>query len=172
VAAEDKHAFVEELATHHSERLRRFLRTRVRNAADIPDIIQEVFLRLLRVPNHETIRAPEAYIFTVAHHVAQQHTLRSTVSAGSVELGEVLSELQAVIEVDPALEVTARQCLEQLDEALDELSPKTRATFLFYRRDGMSMDEISARLGISRAMAKKYLVKALAHFRQRLKDTE
>jgi RNA polymerase sigma factor (sigma-70 family) len=172
VAAEDKHAFVEELAVSHSERLRRFLRTRVRNSADIPDIIQEVFLRLLRVPNHETIRAPEAYIFTVAHHVAQQHTLRSTASAGSVELGEVLSELQAVIEADPALEVTARQCLEQLDDALDELSPKTRATFLFYRRDGMSMDEIGARLGISRAMAKKYLVKALAHFRQRLKDTE
>ena len=172
MAGEDTHAFVEQLAGSHSERLRRFLRTRVRNSADIPDIIQEVFLRLLRVPNHETIRAPEAYIFTVAHHVAQQHTLRSAASAGSVELSEVLSELQAVVEADPALEVTAGQCLEQLDDALAELSPKVQATFLLYRRDGMSMDEIGARLGISRPLAKKYLVRALAHFRQRLKDAE
>lgn len=172
VAAEDKHAFVEELVASHGERLRRFLRTRVRNPADIPDIIQEVFLRLLRVPNHETIRAPEAYIFTVAHHVAQQHTLQSAAGAGSIELGQVLSELGAVTEADPALEVTARQCLEELDDALGELSPKIQATFLLYRRDGVSMDEIGQRLGISRPMAKKYLVKALAHFRQRLKDTE
>jgi RNA polymerase sigma-70 factor (ECF subfamily) len=167
-----KHALVEELATRHGERLRRFLRSRVRNTADIPDIIQEVFLRMLRVPNHETIRVPEAYIFTIAHHVAQQHTLQSAPGRVSVELGEVLSELLAVAESDPALEVGAEQCLNELDIALKQLSPKIQATFLLYRRDGLSMDEISAKLGISRPMAKKYLVKALVHFRKRLKDTE
>ena len=104
---EDKHALVEELATRHGRGLRRFLRSRVRNAADIPDIIQEVFLRLLRVPNHETIRAPEAYIFTVAHHVAQQHSLRKTADTATAKLGEVLSELLAVTEADPALEAIA-----------------------------------------------------------------
>jgi RNA polymerase sigma factor (sigma-70 family) len=169
---DDKNALVEELATRHGERLRRFLRTRVRNTADIPDIIQEVFLRLLRVPNHETIRVPEAYIFTIAHHVALQHTLQSARGRVSVELGELLSELLAVSESDPALEVSAEQCLNELDIALRQLSPKIQATFLLYRRDGLSMDEISAKLGISRPMAKKYLVKALVHFRKRLKDTE
>jgi len=172
LAVEDTRALVEELATKHSEHLRRFLRTRVRNAEDIPDIIQEVFLRLLRVPNVETIRTPEAYIFTIAYHVAQQHALRSTVSASYVELGEVLSEVLAATESDPALEASAQQCIEELDDALNELSPKVQYTFLSYRRDGLSMDEISERLGISKAMAKKYLVKALTHFRKRLKDTE
>jgi RNA polymerase sigma-70 factor (ECF subfamily) len=170
--AADAHAFVAELATNHSERLRRFLRGRVRNSADIPDIIQEVFLRLLRIPNHETIRVPEAYIFTVAQHVAQQYALRSAASGGAVELSEVLSERQVVVEADPALEITARQCLERLGEALTELSAKAQATFLLYRCDGMSIDEVSERLGISRPMAKKYIVKALAHFRRRLKDAE
>lgn len=172
MAVEDKNALVEDLAARHGERLRRFLRSRVRNSADIPDIIQEVFLRLLRVPNHETIRAPEAYIFTIAHHVAQQHTLKSAPGRVSVELSEVLSELRSVTEGDPALEVSAEQCLNELDHALRQLSPKIQATFLFYRRDGLSMDEISAKLGISRPMAKKYLVKALVHFRKRLKDIE
>jgi DNA-directed RNA polymerase specialized sigma24 family protein len=57
-------ALMQELASRQSEPLRKFLRARVRNTADIPDIIQEAFLRLLRVPNFETIRAPDAYIFT------------------------------------------------------------------------------------------------------------
>ncbi len=168
----DKHALVEDLAAEHGERLRGFLRSRVRNAADIPDIMQEVFLRLLRVPNHETIRTPEAYIFTIAHHVAQQHSLKSSSGRIYVELSEVLSELRAVTDCDPELEVSAAQCLEELDDALHQLSPKVQATFLFHRRDGLSIDEISARLGISRPMAKKYLVKALVHFRKRLKATE
>jgi RNA polymerase sigma-70 factor (ECF subfamily) len=169
VTVEDRYALVEDLAAKHGEQLRRFLRTRVRNAADIPDIIQEAYLRLLRVPNHETIRAPEAYIFTIAHHVAQQHSLRSAARAAVTDLSQVLDEVRAVTDVDPALEVSAQQCIEELDDALSELSPKVQYTFLAYKRDGLSMDEISARLGISRPMAKKYLVKALVHLRKRLK---
>jgi RNA polymerase sigma factor (sigma-70 family) len=161
------HALVEELATRHGQKLRRFLRSRVRNSADIPDIVQEVFLRLLRIPNHETIRAPEAYVFTVANHVAQQHSLKSTTA---LQLGDGLPEVRAVS--DPALEVVAQQCVELLDRALLQLSPKAQATFLLHRRDGKSMDEISQELGISRPMAKKYLVKTLVRFRKQLKDAE
>ena len=158
---------VEDLAARHGERLRRFLHSRVRNSADIPDIIQEIFLRLLRVPNHETIRVPEAYIFTIARHVAQQHTLQSSPETISVEL----AELPAVSDADPALEVGAEQCLNELDIALRQLSRKIQATFLLHRRDGLSIDEVSAKLGITRPMAKKYLVKALVHLRKRLSDT-
>ena len=165
--ASNTHALVEELATRHAQKLRRFLRSRVRNSADIPDIVQEVFLRLLRIPNHETIRAPEAYVFTIANHVAQQHSLKSTSAA---HLGDGLSDVRAVS--DPALEVVAQQCVEILDRALLQLSPKAQATFLLHRRDGKSMDEISQELGISRPMAKKYLVKTLVRFRKQLKDAE
>ena len=169
--AEDNNALVEDLAARHGERLRRFLHSRVRNSADIPDIIQEVFLRLLRVPNHETIRVPEAYIFTIARHVAQQHTLQQSPETTSVELAEVLAELPAVSDADPALEVGAEQCLNELNIALRQLSRKIQATFLLHRRDGLSIDEVSAKLGITRPMAKKYLVKALVHLRKRLSDT-
>jgi RNA polymerase sigma factor (sigma-70 family) len=169
---EEKHALVEALMASQGGPLRRFLSTRVRNAADIPDIVQEVFLRLLRVPNHETIRSPEAYMFTIAHHVAQQHGLKAAPEAAAVELDAVLSDLRSVTESDPALEVSAQQSLQVLDAALEQLTPKAQATFLFHRRDGLSIDDIAVRLKISRPMAKKYLVKALIHFRKRLKETE
>jgi RNA polymerase sigma factor (sigma-70 family) len=163
---------VSELAAKQFHRLRGYLRRRVRNADDIPDIIQEVFLRLLRVPSHEVIRVPEAYIFTIARHVAQQHKLQATTDDITVDLEEALAELRSGTELDPVLQASAQQCLEGLNGVVERMPAKVQATFLMCRRDGLSMDEIAERLGISRPMAKKYLVKALVQLRKHLKDNE
>jgi len=88
--AEDPQAFVTGLVASHGTQLRRFLLTRVRNVADVPDIIQEIYLRMLRVPNVESVRSPEAYLFTVARHVVQQHTLAQSATPPSSELARML----------------------------------------------------------------------------------
>jgi len=159
------------LLASHGDQLRRFLVGRVRNASDIPDIIQEIFLRLLRVPDPEAIRSPEAYLFTVARHVAQQHSLRQSSMGTSVDLQDMLAELGGA-PADPELEVSAEQSLQQLEHALQGLSPKARATFLWHRRDGLTLEDIGARLGVSRAQAKKYLAQSLLQLRKQLDGTE
>jgi RNA polymerase sigma-70 factor (ECF subfamily) len=171
VGVENKNQLVAQLAAEQGTRLRRFLRRRVRNAADIPDLMQEVFLRLLRVPHHESIRTPEAYLMTIARHVAQQHRLEAAPES-SVDLEAVLADLRSCSAADPVLEVTAEQCREELERVLQHMAPKVQAAFLLHRRDGLTMDQVSERLGISRPMAKKYLVKALVQFRRRLKAGE
>jgi RNA polymerase sigma factor (sigma-70 family) len=168
---EDPQTLVAGLVATHGNQLRRFLLARVRNVDDVPDIVQEVYLRMLRIPNIESIRSPEAYLFTVAQHVVYQHTLSQAATPPSVELTQILNP-PAPPDGDPALEADALQCLEQLQAALEELAPKIRATFLLHRRDGLSLDEIGTRLGISRGMVKKYLMKALMHFRQRLERAQ
>lgn len=168
MSAEAARALITGLVASHGVKLRRFLLLRVRNAADVPDMLQEVYLRMLRVPNVESIRSPEAYLFTVAHHVVQQHSLRQSAAPPSVELSEMLNSARAVPDVDPVLDLDAQQCLEQLQAELDRLSPKLRATFLLHRRDGLSLEEIAERLGISVPMVKKNLMQALVQLRQRL----
>jgi RNA polymerase sigma-70 factor (ECF subfamily) len=172
LAAEDSQALVTGLVATHGEQLRRFLLARVRNAFDVPDIIQEVYLRMLRVPNVESIRSPEAYLFTVALHVAQQHALRQSATPPSVELTRILDAPRSAPHMDPLLELDAQQCLETLQGALDAMSPKVRATFMLHRRDGLSFDEIATTLGITRPMVKKYLTKALMQFRVRLAEAD
>jgi len=173
LAAElDAQTLVTSLVASHGRQLQRFLYARVGNFADVADIIQEVYLRMLRVPNIESIRSPEAYLFTVAQHVVQQHTLRESATPPSVELARMLNSPAAMPDSDPALALVADQCLLRLQDALEELNPKARATFMLHRRDGLSFDEIGARLGISRPMVKKYLMKALLHLRQRLEQSE
>lgn len=78
----------------HGRALRRFLAVRMRHAtADVPDLVQEVFLRLLRIADHESIRNPQAYLYTVASHVLHQYTLRRTVAAEPIEPVDIASQL-------------------------------------------------------------------------------
>jgi len=167
---EDPQTLVAGLEATHGDQLRRFLLARVRNADDVPDIVQEAYLRMLRIPNIESIRSPEAYLFTVAQHVVQQHTLRQNATPPSVELSRLLDMPSASPESDPVLVTDAAECIERLQDAIEELSPKVRATFLLHRRDGLSFNDIGVRLGISRPMVKKNLMKALMHLRQRLEQ--
>src|SRR5579862_5231862 len=115
-----------DLIASHGEQLRRFLASRVRQSVDVPDLTQEVYLRMLRVPNVESIRSPEAYLFTVAQHVLQQHTLKSA-ALPSADLAVALNTQSATGHADPAQELVAAQCLDRLQETLDKLSPKVRA---------------------------------------------
>jgi RNA polymerase sigma-70 factor (ECF subfamily) len=172
VTLEDSQTFVVAVAAEHGKRLRRFLLARVRNAADAADLLQEVFLRLIRVADHETIRMPEAYVFALANHVLYQHRLRRTRQPETVDILDVLAEVGRAPESDPAEQAETAERVEQLERSLSQLSPRAQAALVLHRRDGFSLEEIAAQLGVSRPMAKKYLAKALLHCRQRLQDEE
>jgi len=58
--------WLDRLLAERGERLRSFLRRRARPGTEIADLSQEIYLRLLRVPEPEAIANPEAYLFTVA----------------------------------------------------------------------------------------------------------
>lgn len=84
----DKNSFVADLEKRHGQRLRRFLASRLRNrTADVHDIAQEVFLRLLRINHHETIRSSESYLYTIAFHVLHQHAMRRSTIPEAVDIG-------------------------------------------------------------------------------------
>lgn len=166
-------AFVADIEKQHGARLRRFLASRLRpGAADIADLVQEIFLRLLRIQDHETIRNSEAYLYTIAFHVLHQHKLRQSAMPEAVEITELIDEMEASPEENPASRAEVGERLEVLQAALTQLSPKAQAVLLLHRRDGYSLEEIGSKLGISRAMAAKYLSRALLHCRQRLTEGE
>jgi RNA polymerase sigma factor (sigma-70 family) len=173
VAANPNQAFIVDIARRHGEGLRRFLANRLRRRhADVSDLVQEVFLRLLRVSHHESIRNSEAYIYTIASHVLHQHTLRESTLPQALDIASQVDEIATPPERDPASQAELRQRLTALQRALQQLSPKAQNVLLLHRRDGYSLEEIGQKLGISRAMAAKYLSKALLHCRERLGSAE
>ncbi len=170
---DSKRAFLATLEKTHGRQLQRYLAARLRNAvADVPDLAQEVYLRLLRIDHHETIRDTPAYLFTVASHVLHQYRLRRAAEPQSVEILDVVSELQNVADTDPAGEVEFEQRFEQLGRGLYQHSARAYATLMMHRCDGLPLQEIANRLGVSYTMVKRYLSKALTYLEQRLGEAE
>jgi len=139
-------------------------------AADVPDLCQEVFLRLLRIPAHESIRNPQAYLYTIAGHLVQQYALRRAVTAQPIDSADLTLEVEASNEDDPAEQAVLEQCFEQLGQGLAQHSPRAYATLILYRCEGLTLEEIGKRLGVSRPMARKYLIKAMTYCQQRLEE--
>jgi RNA polymerase sigma factor (sigma-70 family) len=164
--------FLAAVVSRHGGRLRQFLARRLRNTADAPDLAQEVYLRLLRVERHADIRSPEAYLLTIASHLLREHSIRQAASPPLVDIEDLASELRSDSQDDPVERAHSQQRLHTLERALSKLSPKAQAVLLLHRCDGLSLEEIGDRLGLSRSMAKKYLAQALAHCRKRLEILE
>lgn len=172
MTTDPQRAFLADLEKTHGRRLRRFLSARVRIGADVPDLVQEVFLRLLRVEHHEAIRNPQAYLYTVASHVLSQHTLRSAATSEVVRFSTVLAELRASADADPAAQIETEQLFEELGRDLERHAPRAYATLVLHRYHGLQLKEIAPKLGVSYNMVKRYLAQALAYCQQRLSERE
>ena len=169
---EDNRVFVALAASEHGRRLKRYLARRLRNPADAPDLAQEVYLRLLRVRRDDEIRNPEAYLLTVANHLVHEHLVKNATAPAAISLNELAVERTMIGGDDPGSQADTRQRLDALERALSKVSTKASTVLVLVRRDGFTLDEVAAQLGISRSMVKKYLTAALSHCRQQLERLE
>lgn len=163
---EDRQAFVAAMARDHGQRLRRFIASRLRYAAsDVPDLVQEIYLRLLRIPHEKSIRSPQAYLFTIAFHVLHQHKLTLAETPEAIDPIALDAELETFAETDLGMQWEARERLAQLERVLRGLPRNAYVTFVLHHRYGFTLEEIGEHLGVSRAMVKKHLARAVAHCR-------
>jgi RNA polymerase sigma-70 factor (ECF subfamily) len=112
--------------------------------------------------DHESIRNPQAYLYTVASHVLQQHSMKRSADPVAGGLDDAASGAQADAAMDPAEEAELQEIIGNFGRALENLSPRAYATLVMYRCEGMTLEEIGRRLGVSRPMARKYLLRAVA----------
>jgi RNA polymerase sigma factor (sigma-70 family) len=164
--AEPRKAFIERLFAHRGA-LQAFFYRRLRTQSDAADLVQEVYLRMLRVGDTDAILNPEAYLFTVAANLLKENAAvdRRQAEAANVEEADraVLTELRGF---DTELDATRR--IARLLVVLEELSPKCCAAVMLQYRHELSYQEIADRLEVSPSMVKKYLTQALSHCRRRM----
>ena len=66
------------------------------------------------------------------------------------------------------LHQTARQLAESVERALQELPLNCRKVFVWQKIEGLTQAEIAERLGLSRNMVEKYMIRTLRHLRERV----
>jgi RNA polymerase sigma factor (sigma-70 family) len=165
--AEPRQAFVERLFAHRSA-LQAFFYRRLRIKSDAADLVQEVYLRMLRVGDPHAIRNPEAYLFTVAGNLLRENAAadRRQAQSVAVEDADGAPALTEFAGFEAAIDSAQR--VARLREVLQELSPKCHAATVMQYRHEFSYEEIAARLEVSPRMVKKYLAQALNHCRRRM----
>lgn len=158
---------MERLYAQHSA-LRAFFARRVRTQADAAELAQEVYLRLLRVPDFTAIRNPEAYLFAIAGNLAKEQALLDRQRGRTVDVQDpaVHEQLAELPRFDHLVDAEARR--QRLAEVLQQLPAKCRAAVVMQYWHGLSYAEIGEKLGVSTNMVKKYLSQALVHCRRRM----
>jgi RNA polymerase sigma-70 factor (ECF subfamily) len=157
-------------AMTHAPELARFFKRRVADERDAQDLMQEVYLALLKTSDSQVIRHANAYLFTIAGNLVQQYWQRAKGRPAHVSLddlpADVLDAGLAASEANvPECAATLAERLSHLTQRLSELSPKVQAAVVWHHRDGYTCDEIGEKLSVVTHRVKKYLVKGLTHCR-------
>jgi RNA polymerase sigma factor (sigma-70 family) len=166
--AETRKTLVERLFAEHAAPLEAFFFRRLRRHPDAAEMAQEVYARMLRVADIDSIQNPEAYLYTVASNLAKEYARRRPADERMVDVDdpgiqEQLAELPAFIG-----QLDTEQRIKRLREVLPQLPAKAHAAVVLQYWHGQSYEEIAGQLGVSTNMVKKYLTQALAHCRRRM----
>jgi RNA polymerase sigma-70 factor (ECF subfamily) len=69
---------------------------------------------------------------------------------------------------DPEAFMQAIQLADSIERALAELPLNCRKVFIWQKLEGLTQLEIAERLGLSKNMVEKYMIRTLRHLRDRL----
>lgn len=164
------------LFREYNETLIRFLTRRLGNEADAADVAQITFTKLLGISNPSVIANPRSYMFRVAVNSAtdfmrQRKRQHTQIGELSRHQQTTLQPVPSALEREAEAELEAKQRLEVIREALQDLSPKCRWAFIEHRFSRKTYAEIARELGVSQNMVERYIIDAMAQIRRRLKIT-
>lgn len=142
----------------------KFLARRTADPADAQDLAQEVYLRLLRVDRLALIRQPRSYLLRIAANLLHEWRLRA--SQSQVHRSDLLETLSS--RDDPHADIAAVLRDRRLSAELTHLSAPARIALVMQVRDGLSYEEIAARMEVTPRMVKRYLLTAFSQLRSRL----
>jgi RNA polymerase sigma factor (sigma-70 family) len=147
--------FAEEILPHEQP-LRSYLRQSLPSLADVDDLVQDCFARIVRAKTTGSVRSPKPLLFAIARNAVRDFIHRK----GRAELIPITETAEcAVLEGDSDVVelVCRRQELSLLTEAIHALPERCREVLLLRKIKGLSQREIAELLGIA-----EHTVEALA----------
>ena len=156
---------MDEMARRYAVPLARYFRARVRTAADVDDMVQEVFLRLAARRGGEALETAENYLFTVAASVLNDSFWRAGRRGGDHQLFD--EHQHADEDFSPERVYLAQERLRLVETALYELPERTRIVFVLHRFEEKSYAQIARQLQVSVSAIEKHMSKALSHLSKR-----
>ena len=148
---------------HYEELIRTWTR-RLRNRQQAEDLAHDTFVRVLEAKS-EQVEQPRAYLHQTARNIAVDGFRRQELRDAKELAAVPPSSSQTG---DPEQYMRAIQLAESVERALQELPLNCRKVFVWQKIEGLTQAEIAERLGLSRNMVEKYMIRTLRHLRERV----
>jgi RNA polymerase sigma-70 factor (ECF subfamily) len=144
-----------------------FLTARLGCREQAADVVQDTYVRLLSMEERGAIAQPRAFLYKTALNLTVDLFRKQRLRA------EHTVDLERAYEVpsgapDPEAVLEGKQRLQLLREAIAELPPKCRRVFIMHKFMHVPHAELAERLGISRNMVERHVMKALAYCHDRI----
>lgn len=138
----DLHAWV----LQYGPALRRYFARRA-NAADVDDLVQEVFLSMQSRGATSEIENVEGYLFRIAANVLGQRRRRTGWAWGRQEDVEEADGMAD--DLSPERILIGKEDFDALMQALEGLPPRCALAFMLFRLERMPQEDIARRMGVS-----------------------
>lgn len=143
-----------ELLIRERRALSRFI-ARYLDPASTEDTLQNLYLKASSVPGDPPILEPRGYLYRMAYHHALNRSQadareRRAMAEYANELSEAGDEGQALDQAQ----------LREITRTILALPPQVRECFVLNRYLGLSEREIASRLGISKSLVGKHVLRA------------
>lgn len=142
------------------------LERKLQSVQEAADVFQEAVIRWLGLPDRQLVREPKAYFYRVAINIAVDRMRARALRGEQSGVDETIVDPMPL----PERRYEARAQLQRLQQAIDELPPRCREVLLLFKVEGMGHEAIAARLGISRNMVEKHVIRALVALRESVPD--
>jgi RNA polymerase sigma-70 factor (ECF subfamily) len=175
----DARAF-EEIVSRHRRGLFNFLLRSVQNRSRAEELLQEVFLRVVRSKDrYEKTAKLTTWLYTIARNLcvdeSRRAKFRRTVSLdaprrGAEDDSPAMVDTVAADQVATDEAAAAPQIRQRMAKAIDQLPDDQREVFLMRQINGLSFKEIGEIVGAPENTVKSRMRYALEKLRQELAD--
>ncbi len=140
--------------------LARFFSRKLPKGDDPEDMVQKVFIKLVRAVREADLVYSKSLIFIIAKNVLIDH-FRWRKSRKIDNHGLLHDNIVSSMPL-PDRELQGKQQLDSFFKHLDNLPIRCKQVFLLHRVNNMSQQDIAEYLGISRSTVQKHMMNAMA----------
>jgi RNA polymerase sigma factor (sigma-70 family) len=139
-------------------------------SADLDDLAQEVFLRLLRYSDEVAIENPQGYLFRIAANVANEWQERARHRKPHDD--SWLEDLQVEFNDEPENATAREMANKHMQAAVNRLPRRQREVLLLHVNEGLTYKQIAERQGLTYRVILRDLTRAYSQLRSQLKQDE
>lgn len=140
--------------------LMQFLEHNWRNASDISDLRQEVYVRVYQAALKQIPEKPRHFVFATARNLLIDRVRHENVipieAAADLEALDIAADAPG-----PERIAMARDELRRLQAALDHLPPRCRQAVVLARIEELSRSEIARQMGVAEITVSQYLTQGI-----------